>query len=284
MMSFDLLSVVNSLTSNGPEKYRHERVISLFQFQTWIYFPEDHHMVDAAGKLAAAAFLRKHEREIGKNIPGMGGGRDINANVLIKLLRTTDYGRLYDAYFEDGGWTGLLRTLAPEQFNRNITERRKATETVCEMIDFRFRALDHKTLDTKQSNISRSEFYRWHEHPAGKLAWRTIRSRWKDNRSSAPFLYVNERLFGGSFCPPLFDVAQPTKALIGGAPNRQQVRKFIGTSLYVAKTVESDFLKEYDGMETLALPPIRAKTSALSKPDLEKMDFYKEKRDEMRSN
>ena len=282
-MPFNLSSLVNSLITNEPEKYLHEREVSLFQFRTWIYFSDDQRMVDAAGKLAAAAFLRKHEREAARKIPGMGRGMEVDSKCLIKLLRTADYSNLYNAFFAENGWTGLLRTLSPTDFNRNVAERRKAVETVYEMIDFRFRALNHKTLTANQSNVSRGEFYRWHEHPAGELSWRTIRSRWKDNRSSAPFLYVSEK-FGPSFYPPLFDGVRPTKAIIEGTPGRSQVRRFVGMSLYVAETIVSDLLSEYDGMKTLAVPRIRPKTSALSTGDLAKMEYYKEKRDEMRNN
>jgi hypothetical protein len=190
MSSINVQATLNGLISNEPEKFPYERAIRLFQFQTWIYFSDDQRMADAAGKIAAAAFLRKLEREATKNIPGIGRGMDVNSKVLIKLLKTRDYGRLYDEFFKEDGWTGLLRTFSVEHFNKSVAERRKEAETVSEMIDFRFRGLDHKTLDAKQSNISRSEFYRWHEHSSGRLSWRTIRTRWKESRDSAPFLYV----------------------------------------------------------------------------------------------
>jgi hypothetical protein len=273
-MPFDLSSVINCLISNRREKYLHERAISLFQFQTWIYFSDDHHMVDAAGKLAAAAVLRACESKAAEKIPGMGRGKNVNPKVLIGLL--------YDAFFEEGGWTGLLRVYCPEQFNRNIVGRCKTAETVSEMIDFRFRGLDHNTLDAKQFNISHSEFYRWREHPGGELSWRTIRARWKANRSSAPFLYVSE-MFGPKFSPPLFDTLRPTKPLLEGTPSQEQIREFVGKSLYVAEKINAHVFDEYNGMKSLALPPIRPKTSALSNTELDKMNFYKKYREQMRN-
>lgn len=281
MSSFDLQATLNGLLCSEPEKFPNERAIRLFQFQTWIYFSDDRHMVDAAGKLAAAAFLRKLEREATRKLPGIGRGMDVNSKVLIKLLRTRKYSRLYDEFFKEDGFTGLLRTFSPEHFNKSVAERHKAAETVSEMVDFRFRGLDHKTLDARQSNISRSEFYRWYEHPKGVLSWKTIRSRWKDNRDSAPFLYVSER-FGGIGLPR-FDPKQPATRISETVPNQQAAKKFVGMSLYVAETIGADILLHYPELRSLAVPRLRPKTSVFTEADLVKMSFYKEKRDEMRS-
>jgi hypothetical protein len=280
-MSIDVEAVLNGLISKEPEKFPYERAIRLFQFQTWIYFSDDRRMVDAAGKLAAAAFLRKLERETAKKIPGIGRRIDVNSKMLIQLLKTRKYSRLYDEFFQENGWTGLLRTFSPEQFNKSVAERRKTFETVSEMIDFRFRGLDHKTLDAKQSNISRSEFYRWYDHPNGPLAWRTIRSRWKDNRDSAPFLYVSER-FGGIGLPR-FDPKRPATTISEGVPNQQAFKKFVGMSLYVAETIDAHILFDYPELRDLAVPRLRPKTKPFIDSDLAKMISYKEKRDQMRN-
>jgi hypothetical protein len=283
-MPFELSSVLDCLISNRPEKYLDERAISLFQFQTWIYFPDDKDMVDSAGKLAAAAMLRKFERKNTNVIPGMGRGKNVSSEVLIKLLKETEYGLLYNAFFGEDGFTKLLEPYSPEQFNRNVDDRCKAAKTVSEMIDFRFRLRDHEDLDARHSNISRSEFYRWHNHPGGTLSWRTIRSRWKDNRTSAPFLYVNEKLFGSVFSPSLFDLIKTPKTLRQGAAKPAEVQKFVGQSLYVAKKIDADILEEYDGFASLQLPLIRPETSAFRKGELAKMDLYEERRDTMRSS
>jgi hypothetical protein len=283
-MPFELSSVLDCLTSNRPEKYLDERAISLFQFQTWIYFPDDENMVDTAGKLAAAAMLRKFERKNTIRIPGLGRAKNVGSEVLIKLLKETEYGLLYNAFFREDGFTKLLTPYSLDQFNRNVDERRKAAKTVTEMIDFRFRVLDHENLDVKHSNISRSEFYRWYQHPGGPLSWRTIRSRWKDNRRSAPFLYVNEKLFDSTFSPSLFDLIKTPEALRQGAAKPTEVKKFIGQSLYVAEKIGADILEEYDGFASLQLSLIRPETSAFRKGELAKMNDYEVKRDTMRSS
>jgi hypothetical protein len=283
-MPFELLSALDCLISNRPEKYLDERAISLFQFQTWIYFPDDEDMVDAAGKLAAAAMLRKFERKNTNVITGMGRGKNVSSEVLIKFLKETEYGPLYNAFFGEDGFTKLLKPYSPDQFNRNVYERCKAAKTVSEMIDFRFRVRDHENIDAKHSNISRSEFYRWYKHPGGPLSWRTIRSRWKDNRRSAPFLYVNEKLFGSIFSPSLFDLIKTPKALRQGAAKSAEIEKFVGQSLYVAKIIDADILEEYDGFASLQLPFLRPETTAFRKGELAKMDLYEKTRDTMRSS
>jgi hypothetical protein len=282
-MAFELSSLLDCLTSNRPEKYLDERPISLFQFQTWIYFPDDENMVDTAGKLAAAAMLRKFERKNTNFIPGLGRRKNVSSEVLIKLLKETEYGVLYNAFFGEDGFTKLLKPYSLDQFNKNVDERCKAAKTVSEMIDFRFRVRD-QSLDAKHSNISRSEFYRWYQHPGGRLSWRTIRSRWKDNRRSAPFLYVNEKLFGSTFSPSLFDLIKTPKALRQGAAKLTEVKKFVGQSLYVAEKIGADILEEYDGFADLQLPLIRPETAPFRKGELAKMDDYEVKRDTMRSS
>ena len=282
MNPFDLEATLNCLISSKPEKFQFERAIRLFEFQTWIYCSNDPHMVDAAGKLAAAAFLRKLEHETTKKLPGMGRGRYVNSKVFTKLLSTRKYSRLYDEYFREDGFTALLRTCSSEQFNKTVAERHKAAETVSEMVDFRFRGLDHKTLDAKQSNISRSEFYRWHEHSRGPLSWKTIRTRWKESRDSAPFLYVNEKV--GGIGLPRFDPKRPAPTLLDAVPNQQTIQKFIGMSLYVAETIDARILEDYPELRQLNVPRLRPKTLAFSETDLAKMNFYREKRDEMRNN
>jgi hypothetical protein len=52
-----------------PENYQptfpYEREIRLYQFQTWIYFPEpEMEMVEMAGSLAAAKYLARREHQL----------------------------------------------------------------------------------------------------------------------------------------------------------------------------------------------------------------------------
>jgi hypothetical protein len=278
MSGFDLVPDLKFLLSDAPDRFAFEREIRLFQFQTWIY---DEEMAQVAGRLAAGALLRSREKDLIKSKPI--NRRTINSKVLIRLLKDPDYRSLYDGVFERNGWTELVTTITSETFNRQMFERRKVAETVCEMVDFRFRGIDHATLPPKLFNISRSEFYRWHNHPNGSLSWRTIRSRWQTNRSSAPFLYASERL-GYNFFPSTFDPARPRKSLAANAPNQARLRKFMKISFYVAEKLDANVLDEYMGIDKILSGRLRPKTKRLDADQLARIEDYSDNRDRMRSS
>jgi hypothetical protein len=94
---------------------------------------------------------------------------------------------------------------------------------------------------------------------------------------------VSEK-FGPSFYPPVFDRVRPTTVLLEEKLTPNQIREFVGMSLYVAEKIESDLFTGYEGLDALAVRRIRPKTTALAADQLAKMKFYKEKRDEMRFN
>jgi len=54
-------------------------------------------------------------------------------------------------------------------------------------------------------------------------------------------------------------------------------------SLYVAETIDAHILEDYPALRQLNVPRLRPNTLAFSETDLAKMNFYGEKRDEMRS-
>src|SRR5207237_974455 len=131
---------------------------------------------------------------------------------LRKFLKDPNYRQLYNCFFSKDGWIQLANAMTVENFNRKVAERRKVVETVCEMIDYRFRRADNETVRREEYNISRSEFYRCYAHPEGSLSWKTIRQRWSDNKLSACFLYVSER-FGFDLAPPALDLKRFRLAL-----------------------------------------------------------------------
>lgn len=71
--------------------------------------------------------------------------------------------------------------------------------------------------------------------------------------------------------------------LSDAVPNQQTIQKFIGMSLYVAETIDAHILEDYPALRQLNVPRLRPNTLAFSETDLAKMNFYGEKRDEMRS-
>jgi hypothetical protein len=93
---------------------------------------------------------------------------------------------------------------------------------------------------------------------------------------------VSEK-FGGIGLPR-FDPKRPASTLSDAVPNQHAIQKFIGMSLYVAETIDAHILEDYPELRQLDVPRLRPKTLAFSETDLAKMNFYREKRDEMRNN
>jgi hypothetical protein len=273
----DLNATIEMLIRN-PATYRpafpYERAIRIYQFQAWIYFPEPS-MVELAGSLAAAKYLISRQYKL------LDDERPVNSTDLISLLKDKEYGKLYDATIgEYGGWSHLVHELQQLNFRDQIDRRIETVETVCEMIDYRFRYLDHDGSDKRLANISHGEFYRWKRAP--KLSYKTIRERWKKNRRSAVFLYVSEKL-GLRLCPRF-------KALIFGgastdATKIRRIRRFFGICAYVSEKLREDHADIEDDVQIpKSVRRVRPTTEPLSDSDIQSMSSYRAERDTMRAS
>src|SRR5258708_6420183 len=165
-MDFDPNEALELLVSDvalSKQAFPYERQIRLCQFQTWIYFPEDSSdMVRMAGSIAAVKYLNRRERELIQTF----ATRSSSKTELERFLKDPSYTKLFDETFSDyGTWTDFLLLLEEWfDFERELSERIKRAETVCKMIDYRFRFLDHGGTDRHQTNISHSEFFRCKSH------------------------------------------------------------------------------------------------------------------------
>jgi hypothetical protein len=277
MATFDLVPHLSMLIGQTQETFPDESNIRLLQFKMWLLFPDDYEIVDNAGRLLAAKLLRDIERAESSSVgPAMTGNRELSAKTLTTLLKKPEYKKMYNALFGTQSWTVLARSKSLSEIDELITRRRSEVETVCEMIDYRFRTIDHGTRTDKEANISRSEFYRWYEHPHGKLSHRTLRERWKHLRDSAPFLYASEKL-GLAFVPQNVRSSTSFKAPI----NRRRLKKFIAHSLYVAHKIQSDIFDTWR-LKDLRVDRKRLDSSPFLEVELAKMSEYKIKAAEMR--
>jgi hypothetical protein len=219
----------------SKELLLYEREIRLTQFQTWIYFPDPAmDMVRLAGSLAAAKCLCRRERKLLSSFE-----ERTNASIEVKrLLRDPIYRALFDMAVEDlGTWTDLVLYVYEYDFQHSLNKRIKDAETVCRMIDYRFRYLDHGGQDRRQADISHSEYYCWKTEPG--VSWNTIRERWSKNRVSAVFLYVNEKL--GFRLSPNFDgVGFFSHEISKDATALHHMRRFFGTCAYVSEKLRGE--------------------------------------------
>ena len=226
----DTLELLVSDPRKRVASFQFERAVRLFQFQTWIYYPSpSEDMVRMAGRIVAASFLRTMELGVPYTSIRLRE-RKFGSNSLKEFLDRPDYRMLFDSIIgEYGGWTHLLDTLEPSAFDERLRKRRENSETVCKMIDYRFRYLDHGGTDPAQANISHSEFYRWKDQNP-PLSWKTIRTRWQANKESAAFLYVSEHF---DFAPIPINQMGFLSSLVDRAADVARIRRFFSFVAYV---------------------------------------------------
>jgi len=279
-MDFDPQQAIELLVSSAHlrsprEQFPYEREIRLCQFQTWIYFPDT--ALDVV-RLVGSLMAVKHLNELYR--------KHFLRHALISgmqlALKNRSYAKLFEEAVGDyGSWTELVLVLEESfDFDTDLRERIEKSETVCKMIDYRFRYLDHGGPDNTQANISHSEFFRW--KCGSKLSWKTIRGRWSRNRRSAVFLYVSEGL--GLRLSPSFDgVGFFSSDIAQDARNERRIHRFFGTCAYIMKTLKGENGPTiYDDIHIPStVRRIRPTTDPLPASELQKMTLYKSEREEM---
>ncbi|WP_156929002.1 hypothetical protein [Bradyrhizobium sp. th.b2] len=260
-------TTLSRLVAGRPETFPHEYAIRFLQFRTWLLFPGENEseIVDAVGKLAAATVLKDHEVEQHPpRVWRLGNRKDPRSKILANLLKDDEYCRVYDVFFGRSGWTDLLDTLSFNELHKIIQDRRPELHTVCEMIDFRFRGVDHGQLTPKQADITASEL---HVFKLTKLSWRTVRKRWGNLKASAPFIYASEKL-GYDFLPPAFADGE----FKIDQTNRSKIRRFMEASVYVADKIGWKLFDDDAWMnEFKTLKPKQPQTQRLEPATLEIM-------------
>jgi hypothetical protein len=254
-----------------------ERELLLYQLQTWIYMPDEYPIpqgakkyvvVNDTGIVAAAKFLER----LGRKYLEVKGPLRYSTVRLAKCLMNKAYMSLYNTVLKPhGGWTCLLHAASTASIDKMLNDRRKNAETVCEIMDYRFRFLDHGGADRRQANISHGQYFRYmnNKHP---LSGKTIRQRWSANKKSAIFLYVSER-FGPSFFPPKIDSDSFVDEVVERASNLTEIRCFFSKYAYVAEVLRDSTEGAVPIPESLK--PIRPATQPLSDNEKARMLNYK---------
>ncbi|MGZ4987723.1 MAG: hypothetical protein ACXWBP_06775 [Limisphaerales bacterium] len=257
-----------------------EHELFLYHFQTWIYFPKPTSVTRTAITLAAARFLE----ELGKKYVEVRGPRKLLQNGIVSLkkcLADDDYRSLYDeALKRKGGWTALLRQPSLADFDKQIQRRRTEADVVCDIIDYRFRYLEHGGKRKKEANIGHGQFYRWKKHgESGK----TIRNRWSNNKDSAIFLYVNERL-DPFMAPPEIDKDDFIQAISAQANDHKRTNAYFGICRYIAETLSGSDPNEQVIKIPSSVKSVRPITHPLSETELKWMENYSSESGKMRDS
>lgn len=272
---YDINHAVETLLGDwGEPEMPFEHELFLYRFQTWIYFPKPASITHTAITLAAAVFLEELGRKYQK------AKRPLTMT-LERCIADHGYRSLYDtALRTEGGWTALLREPSIADFDKQLRDRKVDADVVCDIIDYRFRYLEHGGKRKQDANISHGQFYRWKKH---RKSGRTIRSRWSNNKESAIFLYVNERL-DQFMVPPEINGDGFIKSISAQAADQDRTAEYFGICKYVAKTLSGSDPNEQMVQIPSSAEPRRPNTTPLSQTEMKWMEDYASESDKMRTS
>jgi len=213
------------------------------------------------------------------------------SDYIAELLTThTGYADLFDVLFGIGrhktgiGMIGSFTRLnllpTYDEFSKVIIGHLETVGTISELMDYRFRYLDHGGVDKRLSNISHAWVYFWKgDIGRGKISPSTIQARWKAHKDSSIFVYVSEKHMQKDyeFSPLLLYNADFAEAVLKEIDDQERLLTYLGKCAYVA-----EMLGAADGKETTAalfppaveLPRVRPTTEPLSADDLERFSNY----------
>ena len=173
-----------------------------------------------------------------------------------------------------------LREPSLANFDKQLHDRRRETDVVCDIIDYRFRYLEHGGERKQDANISHGQFYRWKKNGE---SGRTIRNRWSNNKDSAIFLYVNERL-DSFMTPPEIDKDDFIQAISAQANDHTRTNAYFGICRYIAETLSGSDPNEQVIQIPSSVQSVRPNTPPLSETELKWMENYSSESGEMRTS
>jgi hypothetical protein len=270
----DINYAVESLLGEwGQPDVPFEHELLLYGFQTWIYFPKPA-STRTSLTLAAAVFLEQLGRKYLKSKRPL-------AVTLEKCLADNGYRSLYDtAMRTEGGWTALLRQPSLADFDKRLGDRKSEADVVCDIIDYRFRYLDHGGERKQDANISHGQFHRWKKN---RESGRTIRTRWSNNKDSAIFLYVNERL-DPFMVPPEISNDGFIELISTQAKDHKRTSEYFGICRYIAETLSGSDPNEQMVQIPSSVESRRPNTTPLSETEMKWMEDYASESDQMRTS
>jgi hypothetical protein len=250
MLDFDFDDAVELLSGEREEEFPHERVIRLFQLQTWIWYPNTTKSAEESARLAATTIL--HQLEFQKFPGRLAGPRTpITMNCLHVLSKLDEYRELFDAVIAPGrGWSSaVMETVRPDEFDKRIEKRSRYGPMIADLIDYRLRAvLQGRAND--EANISHAIFFNW--WPNRKPSPRTRFDWWGWLKPTSGLIYLIEK-HNYPMRPPKLDDNGFLDRLVNPPISKAKLRSFFSQYAFL-----SEQLKDED------LVTIRAKPSPLA--------------------
>jgi hypothetical protein len=244
-MAFDLDDCLELLLDARGEEFPHERLIRLFQFQIWIWYPgAKGHAATHAGRLAAAAILRKLEKEHRwRGLREAGGSRHITLAKLHALSQSDEYRCIFTEFIASGGgWSRLLFTTpwAPE-FDKRVKQRiDDHAQFIADLIDYRLRAALTQSEGSSRSGPTHAIFFKWWPN-RNRFVTRTAFNWWKPFRRTAVFIYLIERR-GFHMRPSCTDDDAFSEHLMHPAISKAQLQRFFAEYQFAANVLGDESL------------------------------------------
>lgn len=237
-----VIDTIRLLLGKRKPEFSFEKETRLFELQTWAYqqyfsdedewYEEERPKTKDAFALSATKFLR-HMEELYESAPTIETG---SSEHLVSLFEIADYRRLFDeAMTREGGWLTLVGRITYNEFDNIIANNIEQAATVSDLMDYRFRYLDHGGIDKKLSNISHAYVYRFNQKKEGRsVSGKTIRNRWLAFKSTAVFIYVSEKT-GFRFRPRSLTDKAFIEGIVAEANDVAALTKYFGRCAYVAE-------------------------------------------------
>src|ERR1035437_4844732 len=164
--------VLKSFISDAPrllvgtreEKFKYERAIRMFQFQTWIFAPGEV-AIKYAGLIAATKILRKIEEDVflpeectSEELP------DITLEKICELRTKSSYWRslywdIYDKIIAAyGGLTALIDVPSPPNFDSSMIKNEGKAKIVLDLVEYRIRYALHGKGSANGANLNHAIF------------------------------------------------------------------------------------------------------------------------------
>jgi hypothetical protein len=276
MLLNKLPDLIDKLTAETrKDTFPFEREILLLQFQTWIYCPtiytpRNYDIAEQSAIIIATKLLRRLEKR-----------DEIKRYSTAEWLTREKYKLLFESVIDRyGGWT-RLEQINPIEIESILAARREQVKTVCAIMDWRFRYLEHDGSDKHLANLTHGKFFFWKQRQIAKtpITGKTINNHWSANKPSAVFVYVSEKF--ESFFPPRFvgpalinDMRKRTSAL-------ERTQRFFGLAAYVAHKLDPS---SKDWSMKFLDPKWRPETQPITNEERDIMSHYKDEVVNMTSN
>jgi hypothetical protein len=229
-MGFDLAETARTLTSqNGMSAYL--RAIRLFEFQIWLFYPEEMGVVRDARLLAALKLLEHIE----KRILQANNKKELSWH---DLSNDSDYVEVFEQVFlRSGGWGAIRNIWSTKEFEEQVQITVGRSRVIAKILDFSYRFTMLKANDRRRAGVTMARSI-VRKSPSYKYRRRlgTLKQRWSAYKTTAAFLYL---LFIQKFhvMPPSISSSQFSKILLKQAADVEHLAEFFQAYRHVCEVL-----------------------------------------------